>query len=312
MRRTVEIVGLNGNAAIGAVSVPLPMGFDYINLHFASADALVPADLTEIRETINSEPTRLYAGSDQEGMNTFDNLPTMATNNILSIMFEMVHMKSVKSSYACTRNTLSADPNTGKAISNINYRLVQGAAHSFRLFAEVDDATLGGPGGLSRVLKYSDSAPAGPGEYSSQKVVPFGSPERRYLRRVFSTLATATYSGDVRILRGNGQEEIFRRDVAVNAQIQAQNAYVRNGGALGPLGGSATFCIDSTETGISEMFDSMQNCSAGTPNAIQWQAANKAKGKMAQYACPYGLFDIRYVVSAADSITHLVEAVGRL
>ena len=313
MRRTIEITGLNGNGTAGVVSVLLPPGFDYLgyNLQAVSGAAITVGDVTEIKETLNSDITRLYSGTDQDNMNKFDRMATAyaAGVGVLRIPSEFRAMKTAQYTYAATRNTMSTDKTTGKAITQIRLEVRQGTATTHRLFVEVDDSTDMGPGLISRITKLEDATSAG--EWSGANKISLGTPERRFLRRLFATVDAGTIgaTGDTYIKRGNSNSEIFRRNKVLNDRILDDFSSVRLSTGFG---GPTTFCLDTTESGISEMMDTMDEVSPNAANAILWRNANADAKTPAVYVQSCGQFDVRHNVGGAvTKLTHLIETVGR-
>lgn len=302
MRRTLEIVGLNGNSAAGRVSVNLPPTLDYIvDNWFASLAQAVITDLTELRETLNSDVTRLYSGPQQEMMNLVDLMNDFAFSDTLRIPQEMIRMKDVIPSYSTTRNMNSVDPDTGKAIGARRLELVCGVAETWRLFCEVDDATEGGPGAIERILQFTEAV-AGNAEFSFQGKIPFGLPERRFFRRGFFTLDAGNFAaGDFVIRRGSENAEVFRRPYAVNLQIASDYSVRQPNPAT--YGGNDFFLVDGTETGIPETWDTMVRVPANTPNAVKMGDG---------FFMPIGIFDIRPFPSAPAGIAALISTLGRL
>lgn len=298
----MEVVGISGNSGAGRVSVNVPMGVDYIaDNWWASTDTAVITDITELKESLNSDITRLYSGPQQEMMNLVDLMQTMTVGNLLRIPQEMMRMKDVVPTYSTTRNTLSKDPDTDKAIASRRLELVSGVGETWRLFCEVDDATEGGPGAIERVLQFTEAV-AGGAEFSLQGKIPFGLPERRFLRRGFFTLSAGDFlSGDFVIRRGSGNEELTRRPYLVNLGIATDPGCRQPNPAT--YGGTDFFLFDTTETGIPEMFDTMVRVDPKTPGAVMMGG---------NAYLPQGIFDLRPFPSAAATLTSLISTLGRL
>lgn len=312
MRRTLEILtGLSGNSAVGRVTSLLPMGLDYLvaNWWRSGGAAVTAANITEVRETLNADVTRLYSGTQQDLMNQFDGLTAMGAV-MLRIPFELVRMKDVIATYSTTRNTLSADPDTGKAINQMKIDIVQNVATEWRLFAEVDDATTGGPGAISRILQFQDS-PGGGAPYSLAGRIPFGLPERRFFRRGFFDVSAGNLNADFQIFRGAGNEQIAVRPKTLNDRI-AGDYGVRFPAAYG---GATSFVFDTTETGIPEMFDTMATIKRGADAELKEAIKNAPSDAVIMGGAivrPGQVFDIRPQPSAAATLTSTIESVGRL
>lgn len=307
MRRTLEVVGLNGNGAIGRVSALLPMSLDLMVYDWVDPGGnATPADITELREFLNTEPIRLYTGTDQDNMNKLDRMAGFA-GDVLRIPNELVGMKSVDATYSTTRNTLSQDPDTGNAITNGRVDILQTIAETWRLFVEADDAILGGPGGITRFQKVAVQNPAGfNGEWSLQNQLVFGSPEKRFLRRLLALVSAGDFlNGDAFIQRGVNNDEIYRRTKVFNDRV-LQDYNVRSLPAL--YSASSGFVIDSTETGIGEMFDTMR---VATAAEIKAGVANLSNVKGVSLL-PQSTFNIRFSPSQAGTGTVLAETLGRL
>lgn len=309
MRRTMEIVSVQGNGVSGKKTLIQPTGLDVINFRALGTTAL-PANITNFKEKLNTEIVRDYTGTDQDAMNVTDRMAAMSVDNIFVVPFEMMGMKSIVTQYGTTRNTLSPDPETGDAINNMQYEWTDNTTDSWRVFIDCDDATTGGPGGITRFQKVSVTVAASSNYAASiQSYLQFGSPDRRFLRRMFELISAGTLNGgDTVIQRGNSRDEIYRRTGPLNvraltdANVRAlPTAYtVANGGLI----------IDTTETGISETFDTMRVASAAE---IAQQVKPQGFATMGGVGVlPQTMFDPRFSPSAGGTLTTIAETLGRL
>jgi hypothetical protein len=289
-RRTVELTGISGNGTNGTMSLALPMGYDYLSVWLVldSGTAAITT-LTDLKVITNGEILRQYSGSSLNNENLFDLQTSYATNNILRIPFEMLEMKDIRQTYSSTLNTLSVDPATGKAITTarLEWTLAAAVTPVYRVFADVDDSSAGGPGWTMRTQTYTDSI-SGTSEQGFPKTFPFGTLDRRFLRRLFITASAGTIDL-VRILRGASNEEYFKRTRLLNAQAL-------NDGVRSSTGGGFSFVVDFTETGIAEAMDTMKMMTRNGSNALE----------------SVQILDPRLTASGAATLTFMWETLGEL
>lgn len=316
MRRTIEVLGLQGNGAIGEVTAQPSVAFDVIGYNLYDEDGAAQAsDVTRLREFLNTEAVRDYLGSDQDMMNQLDRLPafnsgTLGAPDTFAVPNEMLGMKQVDRTYSTTRNCLSPDKETKAAITQLKVAWIQGIAETWRFFIEADDATDGGPGGITRFQRASAQNPAGTlGEMDLSKWLTFGSPQKRFFRRGFFTLAAGAFTGgDAFIQRGKDNGFIYQRTKSMNDRM-VERANVRVLPAS--LSAATGFVIDTTETGISEMFDTMRPATAQEASAGgQGQSGVAVMDGVA--VVPENTFAIRFSPTVASTLTWLAETVGRL
>jgi len=253
MRRTIEITNLNGDTGIGVVSSQLPMDLDYLAFYLVNEGAaLVVADMPDFKLIMNSDLVRNYEGTLQDNMNQGDLLDAFAVDQIMPIHLDQLGMKAISATYGTTMNTLSPDPSTGNTITKARIQLkTQGAASpTWRLFADVDDSGNGGPGFVERIQTYGANN-IGTSEKSYATVLPFGTFDVRFWRRIFvHNLSGATTVTLARLLKGKARNEIHKRTRPLDLRILAD--YRQRA-----LFGDINYLIDGTETGIAESFDTM-------------------------------------------------------
>jgi hypothetical protein len=307
MRRTVEIVSVNGNASAGTKkTIIMPVGLDYIHARLAGQTA-VASDISILQELLNTEIVRNFSGTIQNNMNLLDRMADMSVDNILAIPFEMMGMKNPVAQYGTTRNTASPDAETGEAINNMQLQWTDATADTWRVFADVDDSTTGGPGGITR-FQSIDAQVAASSNYTSsiQNFTQFGSPERRYFRRgLFLATAGTLANGDTEIQRGNGKNVIFQRTAVLNVRALT-DANVRNLPAAYATA-SGGMIIDTTETGISETFDTMREATDAEAKADKGLPVMGGKALK-----PYAMFNIVFSPTVATSLDCQIETIGRL
>lgn len=306
-RRTFEIVSVNGNSTAGGrKSIIFPAGLDYIHARLQGATA-VSTDVTVLQELLNTEIVRNITGTDQNDMNLCDKLANMSVDSILAIPFEMMGMKNPTVQYGTTRNTASPDPDTQNAINNMQLQWVDGTTDTWRVFCDVDDSTLGGPGGITRFDKLSSSVGISTTYTASiQQFLQFGMPERRYMRRGFFKNGSGTLAnGDTVIQRGQNRNVVFQRTAVLNVRALT-DANIRAIPTRYTTANSG-FIIDTTETGISETIDTMR------PASVAEAKADSGLPVMGGVALkPQAMFDIRFSPTAADTLSSIVETIGRL
>ncbi len=309
MRRTLEIVSVQGNSAAGKKSIIMPVGLDYIAALLAGETA-VDTDVTNLKEKLNTELVRDITGTDQNDMNLTDRIADMGVDSILRIPFEMMGMKNIATQYGTTRNTMSPDPETGNAINGMILEWTDGTTDEWRVFAEADDATTGGPGGITRFQKVTPQVAASSNYSSSiQSFIQFGSPDRRFFRRGFFLISAGTLDGgDVVIQRGNAKDEILHRTAVLNVR-ELTDANVR---AVPTNYDTAAggMIIDTTETGISETFDTMRPASDAEQKAQVHPQGYAIMGGVA--VMPQTMFDIRFSPDTGGALQALTETLGRL
>lgn len=310
MRRTLEIVSVQGNTTAGGKkTIIAPVGLDYIATLLYGSTA-VATDVTNLKERINTEIVRDITGTDQNDMNLSDRVANMSVDSILRIPFEMMGMKSIPTQYGTTRNTLSPDPETGNAINNYQYEWTDGTTDTWRVFVEADDATTGGPGGITRFQKVVPTIAASTNYSASiQSYLQFGSPDRRFFRRGFFKISAGNLAaGDNVIQRGNSKQEIYRRPANLNTrELTDANVRALPANYLVSAGG---LIIDTTETGISETFDTMR---PATDAELKQQVKPQGYAVMGGVGVlPETMFDVRFSPSAGGALTCLVETLGRL
>lgn len=299
MRRTIELTELNGQNGPGILSVQLPMGLDYMALYFVdTAAALAIANLTDQKMYLGSDLVRQYTGVIQDSaLNQGDRLPAFATDNILSEHFDQIGMKNVLATYGTTINTLSPDPQTGKIITTARVEVTTTVnAPVWRVFADVDDSSAGGPGFVERIRTYGNLT-LGTAERSFATVFPFGTPDVRFWRRLYVHNLSAGTITEARLMRGSAQNEVFKRTAALDARIIGDYR-------LRDIVAPVDFLIDGTETGIPETWDTMKRNPAkvnGAPNVA---------------ALPdlvtVGLMDLRLTNSAAATGSITLNTIGSL
>lgn len=284
MRRTIELTGFNGLSAAGTLAGNLPISLDYIALYIQDTGATaVIGDITDHKVIANADILRQSSGAFQNGLNILDRLAAMSADNIFTIPFQMMGMKTIESSYATTLNTGSPDPRTGKTINQARFEMTNTtAAPAWRVFAEVDDAGEGGPGWTERI-KVFVNAVAGTAEQGFQQVLPFGTEDVRFLRRVGVDLSAGAPTL-VRVLKDRDNKEIFKRTQALNDRILAQ-ALTRT-----RTGTGFEFVLDTTESGIAETFDTMIDTKNGPVSC--------------------GVFDLRITNSAAAAVNFVWDTLG--
>jgi len=252
MRRTIELTNLNGQTAVGILSGQLPMALDYMAFYFVdeSGNVLI-ADMSDFKLYMNADLVRQYSGIQGDSINQGDFLDSFVSDNIFSVHLDQLRMKTIEATYGTTMNTLSPDPVTGKTITSSRFELTTnaGLAPAWRVFADVDDAGAGGPGFVERVRVYGNNT-IGTSEKSFDNVLPFGTLDVRFWRRLFVSNVSAGNITLGRILRGSGQEEVFKRTRNLDLRILADYA-VRQ------LVAPTDFLFDGTETGIPETWDTM-------------------------------------------------------
>ncbi len=260
MRRTIQLTNVEGSGAVGIFSCQLPMGLDYFAFYFVDtlAAALI-ADISNLKHYMNGEIMRDLTGTQQQQFNLCDKLGAMVVDGILPLHLDMLNMKTIQASYGPTMNTLSPDPETGKTITSSRLELTLGGSNtpSWQLFADVDDSGAGGPGFVERIKVFGNNN-VGTSEKSYATVLPFGTPDVRYWRRI---LVSNVSSGNItlgRLLRGSGQEEIFKRSRTLDTRILADYGFRANGTGV-------NFSLDGTETGIPETFDTMRAVDSQDP-----------------------------------------------
>lgn len=309
MRRTVEIVSVNGNAtAAGRKSILMPVGFDYIAARLQGVTA-VSTNVSILQELINTEIVRNITGVNQNDMNLLDKMANMSVDFILPMPFEMMGMKNPAQQYSTTRNTGSPDPDTGNQITNMQLQWVDSTTDTWRVFADVDDSQVGGPGGITRFDSLSAAIGSSATFTSSiAQFLQFGSPERRYMRRGLFLASTGTLAnGDTVIMKGKNKGLFFQRTATGN--VRALTDANLRAVPTNYITASGGYIIDGTETGISETWDTMRPATAAeikadTDNNIPAMAGIKVK--------PEAMFDIRFSPTAANTLACIIETIGRL
>jgi len=307
MRRTLELVPVQGNGVSGRKTIINPLGLDYI-AHLLVGVTATAAVVSSIKEKVNTELVRDITGSDQDNLNQEEKIGAMSVDNTLRIPYEQMGMKSIAQQYGTTRNTISADPETGNSISIYSHEWSDSTTDAWRVFVEADDATTGGPGAITRFLKVQPNVAASATYGASiASYLQFGIPERRFIRRMALLAAAGTLAnGDTVMTRGKSKEEVFRRTAAMNTR-QLTDANLRALPAAYAVASGGLF-VDFTETGIAEMLDTMR------PASDQEVKANVAGivEMGGQKVLPYSMLDVRLSPSATGSVTAIVETVGRL
>jgi len=297
MRRTIEITNLNGGSGVGVASSQLPMDLDYFVFYWVnSTPGMAASDVPDMKLYMNSDLVRQYTGTLQDDMNQVDVLDAYAVDNIMVMHLDQLGMKSITASYGTTMNTLSPDPQTGNTITNARVELTNtaGVPPTWRLFADVDDAGNGGPGFVERIKTYAQNN-IGTGEKSYDNVLPFGTLDVRFWRRLYiHNLVTATTITLGRLLRASKQNEVFKRTTPLDSRILADYK-------IRQLSGTVSFLLDGTETGIAEMWDTMK----ATPKKLR--AANGGERVMTA-----GLMSLRLTADAAGTVDITLDSLGEL
>jgi hypothetical protein len=298
MRRTVQITNVEGAGSQGVFSAQLPMGLDYFAFYFVdtNAAALVP-DISNIKHFMGSDIMRDLTGTQQQQINLSDILDPMATDGIFPLHLDMLSMKTIQATYGPTMNTLSPDADTGRTITSSRLELTLGGANvpAWQLFADVDDAGAGGPGFVERVRVYGNLT-IGTSEKSFATVLPFGTPDVRFWRRIFITNVSAGNITLGRLLRSSENNEVFKRSRTLDARILSDYKFRVNGTGV-------NFSLDGTETGIPEMWDTM------IQNPLN--KANGGKSDGVPMFMTVGQMDLRLTNSAAATADIILNTMGK-
>jgi hypothetical protein len=292
-RRTILLTNVQGNSSIGTFSAQLPMGLDYLAFYAEDTSGTVLiANITNVRHYMNSEIVRDITGVQQDSFNITDKNNGFVTDNILSIHLDMLRMKTVKATYGPTMNTLSPGgaASGNKTITSSRLEIWTNGSNTpaWTLWADVDDSSVGGPGYIERIKAFQNNN-VGTTEKSYATVMPFGTPDVRYWRRILvsnlSQTGGATTISLARLLRSSQQNEIYRRDLAIDKHILADYQ-------LRQLSTNIYFLLDGTETGIPETFDTMM------PSNVAGQVVS------------VGTMDFRLTATAAQTVDLLQNTLG--
>lgn len=307
MRRTWEVEGIVNNSAAGQKTVILPTLLDYLHLRL-EAQTATRSTLTQLIQRVNGENFRVITGAQQDDMNQEQLMSAMSVDHILAIPFELMRCINLVQRYSVSLNTLSASPDNGDQITSMQFLWTDSTTDTWRAFADVDDATVGGPGAL---LRYQEgTAPLQASSTFSASLRNFidsGTPQMRFLMRMFQLLASGTFeNGDVQFIYGANKAEALHRTVFGNVRDLTDPGYRAVPTTYAASSGGLV--IDFVETGISEPFDTM---APATPNQIQANVPGLAVIDGTQYA-PYGGVDFRFSPTASTTTTSLTEWGGSL
>ncbi|WP_428398414.1 major capsid protein P2 [Marinobacter salarius] len=234
-RIPMRITSSNGVSAGSTTTYDLPIGFKYLSFDLVIGGT-VDRSLVMIRHRINGEVIQEYSAADRDAMNQHDNLPDEATAGVLFMPMSPENMKTRDAEEMTGINTGSRDQN-GRYISKYTVEIdVPGSATSptLDLFADTDEASVGGPGLIPRLLKFPYDLNAGQRQL---REFPKGGVKFARLRRIYIKAATADISEmEVKI----DQKVHFERTDVVNRAAQTR-------GRRNPQAG--WYVIDRTEKG---------------------------------------------------------------
>ncbi len=227
-----------GNTA----TVKFPIGRRYHALHLiATATAIAPSDLTEIRVMLNNTPVQRFSGAERNALNMHDGLADAAINAgsfILRIPFDRIGLLNRMLEEETAINTGSPDAD-GIAINQFSLEIdlkstITGTIN-LSINAEQSEKLPGGPGTIPYILRNTkDIATVGEHELAD---MPKGTLASVALERVFF-IASAN-----NITRGKIQINeltVFDRTSALNNRILSDGIRVPQ---------ASYFAIDRTEWG---------------------------------------------------------------
>jgi hypothetical protein len=308
-RRTVLIPTIQGNGAAGQKTVNIPGGLDIIAT-LRQGVTCVAANMTQFQTLVNSAAFRTVTGTQQDAMNQADLLAAMSVDNALRVPYEIPRMKSIAQQYGTTLNFQAPDPVTGSYINTVQETWTDTTTDTWSMWAEVDDnSPNAGTGGVERIANWTLNLTAN--ATFSSSIAPYiqgttGQPTNRWLHALYILAAAGTLAnGETRILRGTQGEVMFDRLAVMNYRILTD--YGIRGIPAAYATASGGLIIDTTETGISEMIDTMMVAPKGTLSS-----AAGAVTRSGQLIIPYSNFDIRLSPTNTTTGGVLVRSMGYL
>jgi hypothetical protein len=306
-RRTVLIPTIQGNGATGMKTVNLPGGYDYLKTSRVG-QTCTAADMTQIQTLVNSASWRTITGTMQDDINQADLLAAASVDYTFVIPYEIPRLKSIAQMYGSTLNTLAPDAGTNASINSLQETWTDNTSDNWTMWADVDDnAPNAGTGGVERLANWNLNFVAN--TTFSSSIAPYiqgatGQPITRYLHAIYVLVAAGTLAnGETRIVRGQQGEIMFDRVATLN--VRELTDYGIRGIPTAYSTANGGMIIDTTESGVAEMIDTMMVAPAGTPSN-----AAGAVTRGGQLLIPWANFDIRFSPTNTTTGTAVIRSLG--
>jgi hypothetical protein len=288
-------------------TVNLPGGYDYFATSRVGATCTA-ANMTQFQTLVNSSPWRNLTGTQQDQINQIDLLAAMSVDNTLRVPYEIPRLKSIDQQYGTTLNTLAPDQDTNASINTLQETWTDTTTDTWSMWAEVDDhAPNAGTGGVERLAVWNLNLVAN--TTFSSSIAPFiqgatGQPITRFLHAAYFLAASGTLgNGETRVTRGMQGQIMFDRLAQLNARILTDYGIRSIPTAYTTANGG--FIIDTCETGVAEMIDTMYEAPANTPSNAAGLVQRDGKRLL-----PYPNVDIRLSPTATGAGAVILRSLG--